>query len=330
LTSAVFFRKDLVQAMTEKTFRDKLPLTDEQRNFLRNENSIEQCGNCFLALGRNGTDKLCGDYVFGAVKVGFSCRAVRVEAIRLDDEYRRTHMVSKIMGQKSFDRRVNSVFNDEFDKCSSALAIKKGYATAIERISVLENELAERDGRISILEKDNTRLQELYVDSCNEVEEWQNATGLCCGGDPGGVTVEMAEKYRDSQDKKITELESRLAAYEPGHMDTREEAFHKAEKYALEKLRENAIVNITDHKTEFTVYYSTDGELEQRIECFPCAELREFPLSTVQFGGPPKQINTIKLPPCLKAKWDGEGTLSVTVTPSYGYAMAKNGSIVPV
>jgi hypothetical protein len=130
-----------------------------------------------------------------------------------------------------------------------------------EHIAELENKIADMELRLSEVEKDRNRLRELYLESFNEIEEWQNATGLSCGGDTGGVTVKMAEKNRDNQDKKIADLESRFETYEPQPVYTREDAIRQAEEYALEKLRENATVNITDHKTELTVYYSTEGNL---------------------------------------------------------------------
>ena len=76
--------------MNEK-FKDMLPLTPEQREFLIDGDNNMKCKKCFLSsLVRNGLI-ICGDFVRGKTWVNYTCQEVRAEALLLDDEYRKAN-----------------------------------------------------------------------------------------------------------------------------------------------------------------------------------------------------------------------------------------------
>lgn len=82
-------------------------------------------------------------------------------------------------------------------------------AEALHSKAEIAEELAVRDRRIAELER---RL----VECAQEVEEWQDASGLCCppeekGGDPGGVTPQLAGEYWNQVEDERDRLLVRVA-----------------------------------------------------------------------------------------------------------------------
>lgn len=75
--------------MTEKKFRDMLPLSDEQREFLGHPRDTEyRCGSCPLWNKDNPRNSVCTSNVFPEK---FMCHEKRAEVLRLDAEYRKKH-----------------------------------------------------------------------------------------------------------------------------------------------------------------------------------------------------------------------------------------------
>jgi len=76
--------------MTEKTFRDMLPLTAEQRCSL--ETRFGECYYCTLDVP-GGCAQLVG------MKPNDTCRQIRTEALKVDEEYKKEHMKGKLMNK---------------------------------------------------------------------------------------------------------------------------------------------------------------------------------------------------------------------------------------
>ena len=47
----------------------------------------------------------------------------------------------EILSQEDFNRKVSSIFNKEWDRCSSAIEIKKSYNAALEIIKKLKQQI---------------------------------------------------------------------------------------------------------------------------------------------------------------------------------------------
>lgn len=125
----------------------------------------------------------------------------------------------------------------------------------------------------------------------------------------------------DEQTGEISQLRARLAEIGPVVLDTKEDVEREALNYL------ESVVQTAKGSCEIKFEIKRGMFVVDGVE-MPYAIDEPQPLTTVQFGGPPKSINFIRLPKCLDAKWDGEGSLSITVAPNSEFAELENGQIV--
>jgi hypothetical protein len=241
--------------MTEK-FTDMLPLTHEQREFLKNDDNNRRCIACFLSSTNRGSDVICGDYVHLVedVGAGFFCEDVRDKALSIDKEYLQRHVGKDILTQDEFSTITAVLINGD----NSADYEKKGN----EKICSSHAALHERVAELEKL-KNNLSAQIDRRDADWNVE-------------------------RKRFNEKIAELESRLAAYELAQMDTREEAESKAKEFALSKIMDcDVTIREKEESCEFVVflYEDCDGANIQNTEKFPYAEPREPQPGDIMING---------------------------------------------
>jgi hypothetical protein len=292
--------------MTEKTFRDMLPLTDQQREFLGRKYSV-QCGCKSCPLGHFEACNLAMGLPYKS-----ECDEIRAEALRLDDEYRmESQMGKEILSQDEFSTITAVLINGD----NSADYEKKGN----EKICSSHAALHERVAELEKL-KNNLSAQIDRRDADWNVERKR-----------------FNEKIADLEDKiaekEIEQLQNPvLIDKKPKRADTKDEA----EKKAFECFKSNPYSSL-NHSPSDSMYFVTVFDANGRARTdlddteFPYAVPREPQFSIVQFGGPYKLINSVKLPPSLTARWDGAGSYSITITPSTGYRWdTETESIVPI
>ncbi len=189
--------------MTEKTFRDMLPLSDEQRDFLKSH--IVMCGDCPLCSTNNGAREICSSFVGTNNINGKGCHNVRAAAIRLDDEFReRDQKDNKLLTQDKVQQ-----LRDQYGGFQSVVDSHGVALDEIERLKkVVEGLGCQIDRRDFDWDIERTRydveVTQLRVDiESYEAREEQLENGWCEA--EGRYEEQLSER-----DSEIDRLESEI------------------------------------------------------------------------------------------------------------------------